>query len=335
MSQNSEYAFSLLQTQSASLDSIRVRDSHVIISAGAVLHGLDKDGLLHLLVPLALGEDDPALDERSAGVQLRPLTLESQGKRVRYLDVACQLPHLNALFYNVADEMLEEIPLDLRGAVHACHAVLDRWRELLERRRSHLLGFEQLLGLLAELLVLEALATRDPLKALQVWKGPQGERFDFVGGSIAVEVKASSVREGRSAEVHGIRQLEPIPGGELFLIFMRFESRTEGGLTVPAVVDRLITYGVPRLRLLDALQALGFSLSERSAYEGIKFELLEHLTYVVDQNFPRIIPASFTTGSTPSGVSHLRYRIDLAGPLPAPLEPVVAAAALDRLLASS
>lgn len=330
----SDYAYSLLRTEAASLDSIRVRDSDVTLDVGTVLHGLDTDGRLHLLVPLAGGES-PLTDERSAGVQLRAVTLATGGGHVSYLDVSCQLPHLNPLFCEVADEMLEEMRRDPSRATHACQVVLDRWRELLERRRSRLLGPEQLLGLLAELLVLEKLARRDTGGALALWTGPQGHRFDFVSGNNGLEVKSSSSREGRTAEIHGDRQLEAIPGGELHLIYMRLEPRAEGGETVPGVISRLIASGVSRLQLLETLEGVGFYLSDRTAYERVGFAVLEELTYPVNEDFPRIIPSSFASGSTPPGVSHIRYRVDLSGPSPAPLDPVAAGEVIDRFISGA
>jgi hypothetical protein len=181
----SEYAFSLLGTEIPSLGSLRVRDSDVVVTTGTVLHALDADGLLHLLVPLSQ-DDDPTPDQRSAGVQLVPIIIAAEEGTRRYLDVVCRLPHLNALFCEVADEMLEAMHSDPIRAALACVVVLNRWRELLERRTSTLLGPQQLMGLLGELLVLEQLATRNAGAALQRWTGPTGHRFDFVAGADAL-----------------------------------------------------------------------------------------------------------------------------------------------------
>jgi hypothetical protein len=330
----SAYAFDLLRTESPTAASIRVRDSDVAVTGGTILHGLDTDGHLHLLVPLISGED-AATDQRSAGVQLRLTTLASGGHQNWYLDVICMLPHLDPLFCQVADEMLEEMRHDPGQPAIACQMVLDRWRELLERGRTKLLGPEQLIGLLAELIVLDQLAVRDPVTALARWTGPLGHRFDFVSGSNAIEVKASGVREGRMAEVHGDRQLEPLPGGTLHLIYMRLEARDEGGETVPEFVDQIIGRGVPRIRFLEILEASGFILSDRDAYELHRYVVLEHLTYLVDDQFPRIIPASFVAGAIPSGVSRLRYTVDLSGLTPVPIPASEAIKVLDRFVSPS
>ncbi|HEX2092242.1 MAG TPA: PD-(D/E)XK motif protein [Longimicrobiaceae bacterium] len=330
----SAYAFDLLRTESPTAASIRVRDSDVTVQGGTVLHGLDTDGHLHLLVPLSGGEDG-VTDQRSAGVQLRPTTLAAGGHQDRYLDVVCLLPHLAPLFCQVADEMLEEIRHGPERPAIACQMVLDRWRELLERRRTKLLGPEQLLGLFAELLVLDQLAVRHPGTALARWTGPLGHRLDFVSGSNAIEVKASEAREGRMVEIHGDRQLEPLPGGTLHLIYTRLEARDESGETIPELVDQIIGRGVPRIRFIEILEAFGFMLSDRDAYQQFRYVVLEHLTYLVNDQFPRIIPASFVAGSVPPGISRLRYTIDLSGPTPAPLSADEAISILDRFVSPS
>ena len=329
----SEHAFTLLRTASVSLGALRVRDAEVRTTGGTVLHGLDANDLFHLLVPLLPGEK-PLADERSAGVQISPILLETDAGSRRYLDVICRLPHLNPLFFQVADEMLDAIRTDPSRAVLACHVVLDRWRELLERRKSKLLGPEQLMGLLGELLVLEQLALRDASLALAAWTGPQGHRFDFVSGKRAIEVKSSTTREGRSVEIHGDRQLDPVSGGDLHLFYMRFESREGSGETVPTVVDRILALGTPRFAFLEVLEQVGYSATDRSAYERIGFDVLESLVFAVDGDFPRITPSSFTAGSTPAGVSHLRYRVDLSGPTPVALNPASVPLLLNQFLSA-
>jgi hypothetical protein len=143
-------------------------------------------------------------------------------------------------------------------------------------------------------------------------------------------VKVSAIPEGRYAEIHGDRQLEPLPGGNLYMIYLRMEGRPEGGQTVPGTIDRVVNRGVPRLALLELLERVGYSALDKSTYDRMRYDVLEQLTYAVDDSFPRVIPASFIGGITPIGVSHLRYIVDLSGPAPAPLDATAAAGVLDR-----
>lgn len=331
MTSASEYAFRILSTEAPTTASIRVRDSEIETDAGQVLHGIDTGGLLHLLVPL-LQEQDPEPDERSAGVQIFPIELDHGGRSARYLDVVCRLPHLNALFHQVADEMLEEIEGDPAHAAEACRVVLDRWRELFERPHSGLLGPEALMGLLGELLIMEDLAGVDPVRALAAWTGPDSHRFDFVSGQDAIEVKTSATREGRAVEIHGVHQLEPIAGGRLHLAYVRLEARSGGAVTVPDLVDRIVMAGVSRHRLARRLEDAGCSMADRQVYARQAFDVRERLIYAVDDAFPRIIPGSFTSGALPPGVLRLRYYVELGGTVPAPLDETAAVTFLDRFL---
>ena len=314
----SEYAFNLLEAAAPSLGSIRIRETDILTTDGMVLHGLDEEGQLHLLVPLASG-DHPEPDRRSRGVQLVPRVLRAGEEDQPFLDVVCRLPHLNRLFFIVADEMLEEISETPHQAPLACRMVLDRWRELMERPRSSVLGSEALLGLFAELLILDELSQRVPGRAISYWLGPTGHRFDFLAGSHALEVKATGSREGRFVEIHGVLQLEPPAEGSLHLAFVRVEQVPDPGTSILDLVDRIVSRGVSRLELLSRLDQVGFSLTDRDAYERIYFEVLEYLIYGVDSDFPRIIPSSFIGGSVPDGVLGIRYQVDLTGALPQPM----------------
>jgi hypothetical protein len=327
----SEFAYRLLSVEHAEADKLRVRDSHVTTPAGTVLHGIDREGRLHLLVPVA-GDHSVTPDRRSAGVHLLPAVLESDLQRSAYLDVACVLEHLQPVFMTLADEMLEEIERSPAEALQVSLAVVDRWRELLGRSRSGLLGEDALTGLIGELVMLSALADHEPVGALDAWSGPLGHRFDFVSGSTSLEVKTTTAREGRSVEIHGVQQLEPLPDGRLYLAFVRLELRPAGTVTAPELVDALLTAHVPRGPLLERLHRVGFSLADRSVYDEMRYDVTEQHIYFVYEGFPRIVQGSFARGVMPAGVSSLRYRIDLSGPSPVALTAEEASAAL-RLIA--
>jgi hypothetical protein len=311
------------------LGEIRVRESDVRTAAGPVMHGLNTKGSRHLLVPLADSET-PIEDRRSAGVQIHVRSLLEGSELKRYLDVLCLRPDLNQLYSTVADEMLAGIEARPDDAGTACRDVLDRWRELLESPRQNLLGVQRQAALLAELEWVTMVASISPEAALTSWRGPLMDRQDFMTEGLAVEVKATLVREGRFTEVHGDRQLEVSPGGDLYLAFHRYEPVAKDGTSLPEQIERLIGAGVERKRLRSLLSQVGYDPRDTDTYAAFRFARTEFRVYPVDAAFPKVVPASFAGGVTPERVGAIRYVIDLEGEPPTPID----AASIDRVVAA-
>lgn len=308
----------LLATQPSVLGDVRVRETGITVSAGSALLGLDVDGGRHLLVPLH--PDEPLREDRtSRGVHITERTLLDGERSLRFADVACRVTHLVELFDILVDEMLDALERQPPSSPAACLAVLGRWRELLEHERGPLLGVERLAALLAELWHLRGIVERDPARRVDCWTGPRSDRHDLRRGSIALEVKATLVREGLSVEIHGQEQLEPPEGGDLYLGVMRLERVDRDGLTVPALVRELLDLGADRQQLIALLERAGYRLSESGTYERMHFRVRDHRIYTVDKRFPKIIASSFLSGAVPTGILRLRYDVDLTGESPVPL----------------
>jgi hypothetical protein len=66
----------------------------------------------------------------------------------------------------------------------------------------------------------------------------------------------------------------------------------------------------------------------------MRFRETESRTYVVDADFPRIVPSSFSTGSVPERVMSLRYTIDLEGEPPYPINHMALDVVVNELAAN-
>ena len=295
---------------------MRTMDAGAAAAGGRVLAGLDDSGLRHLLIPLAEGQHVEA-DRRSAGVHLVEREMEADGVRIRFADLACRRPHLTAAFAVLADEAAEEIRALPADADVAVGRVLGRWRELLDRDASSVLSLEQLTGLFGELWVL-CRSLAEGQSAVRRWSGPLGGRHDFTGPNLSLEVKSTLRREGRVIEVHGLEQMEPPPGGRLFLMLLRLE-RSEGGQSVPELVAGAVAATPDPLEVERRLAAAGYDRLHETKYQDLRFLVLERTSWEVQEGFPRIVRSSFTGGAMPAGTLALRYQIDLSGPAPTPL----------------
>jgi hypothetical protein len=77
------------------------------------------------------------------------------------------------------------------------------------------------------------------------------------------------------------------------------------------VVDELLSAGVSAEALFSALNATGIPVTELAATARVAFAVRERLTIPVDDETPRIVPASFVAGVRPVGVVDISYVIDL------------------------
>jgi len=321
-------AWAVLGAAAADERIIRVEHAGVTLPTGDVLAGLDIHGGRHLLVSVA-EPNSFREDRRSAGVQIRQAVLEEDGTSRVFLDVICLVPRLNDLFAEVASDMLEALFMDSSDPPRVCHAVLERWRELLDRPDPRLLGPQQLAGLFGELLFVRELGRRNPQQGVDGWTGPAKSQHDFARGSVAVEVKTTTVREGRVVQIHGAEQLEAPSAGDLYLAFVRLD--VEGiGTSVPQLIEEILELGVERRTFLDLLALAGYDSAKSPEYDRPLFAAREQMVYAVDDDFPRITDESFTRGRVPPGVLRLRYDIDLTNEPPVPLDDP----AVDLVLAS-
>jgi hypothetical protein len=307
---DSRKAFALL-AEGRRAGGLHVRESDVAVAAGPVLHALEGARRL-LLVPLA-AEDRPVTDEGSKGVILRPRDLDDAGALRRFQTVVCELSELNSAFETFCDEILEALADAPDNPPASCLAILERWRDLLEPRSSRLLGANALSGLLAELHLLERLASLGGAGgALDLWMGPGGARFDFMGQGSAVEVKATTSRDTFSVGIHGLLQLDPPSGTELYLYAEQLERVPAGDDSVPDALDRLVTSGIPRQALLAHVAQIGVLPADLDSYQMVRFRLLAHRTFRVQPGFPRLVAAELTDPTMADRVTNVSYTIDLS-----------------------
>lgn len=284
---------------------------------GPVLYALDAEDRLHLLLPLA-ADARFTPDQLSAGVQLLPRDLEDEQGSARFADLVCLKPHLVELFSHICDDVLASIASTTAGPVTAAKRVLNRWRELLERDRLGLLNVDELSGLFGELWILKQLAERSP-SVIGSWTGPSGSRFDFQRGLTAVEVKTIGSPDRLVVQIHGVDQLEPPVGGELYVVVVSVDRTNAAGDSVPSLIAHIRQLGIDAMELSSRLHAAGYEEHYEARYAEVRFAVLAERWFPVLEDFPRIRRSSFVWGDLPAGVFGLRYAVDLTTPPPSPL----------------
>lgn len=312
--------WNVLETEAADDSSaISVVDSGLTVRAGRVKLGVDPEGCRHVLIPLLPGEAF-APDTTGRSVHLRRVS----NRNIEYLSAVCLHGELHKVFAQFTLELFSEIG-NATSPARATVETLARWRLLFaDAASAGELSENQVIGLLAELLVLEEILGHDPNRDVGVWTGPQaaGSEHDFRRDSVALEVKATQRREGRIVGISSVDQLDPPPGGSLHLVHFRFEP-DPSGLSLPEVVER-VRQLCPVLNEFDyRIGASGYHERHSEHYERLRFAIVDRRTYDInDPAFPRIVPGSFSGGAVPPGTLRISYSIDLTNEPPVPISEV-------------
>ncbi|YCK80834.1 PD-(D/E)XK motif protein [Arthrobacter sp. D3-18] len=286
------------------------------VGAGELQAAVDMDGHFVVLVPLTHGETVPS-DNTASTVQLR--RQEAGGKA--YVGVSCLKPDLNDVFLMFVHDLIRSLPH--RGKV--CDVVVDvvhRWRSLFaEAEKAAILSIPQIIGLLAELHTLENILIGDPYRDLNVWTGPGKSQHDFRTVGHALEVKATTGREGLRVRISSVEQLNSDADVSLHLDVYRYEPSPEGD-SLPAAVARIQALQVEPGLLSSLLLKSGYRGQFSDVYQAYRFKTSGHYVYdVKESGFPRITPSSFVSGRLPSGTERLSYTIDLSNASTSPLSP--------------
>lgn len=269
--------------------------------------GLDHEGRPHLLVEAHTGEiAEPGI----VAISIRERDLQIDDAVRRHVDIACEVVELSEVFDHFVAAVLERSAERVDDVVDVVWEVLDRWRSFFAAMGAPP-ARETLTAVVGELLLLRDVARVDASDVLSAWVGPRGGRHDLRRGLSAVEVKTTRSHTSRVVTIHGDDQLLPPEGGTLHLHLIRLEEVAGLGVCVSDLVDELVGLGVPRVDLFDALADAGVPLAAFPAVAGIRFDVRERLSFIVDEQMPRIVPETFAAGRRPVGVLDITYRIDL------------------------
>lgn len=193
------------------------------------------------------------------------------------------------------------------GAIRIFVIRLSRWAELLRRRRTNELSFNERLGLLGELNMLvwaiDECGIDAPL-AIRGWRGPDGDSNDIGLNNVRVEVKAQLSTQRQSLKISSLDQLN-WDGRNLFVAVNRFCPSDEG-LSLKSlsstVSSRLATNKRGLMEFQRKLIVAGYDTDASYAEETFKLERLS--IYRVEEDFPRLVPSN-----VPLGITKVSYEI--------------------------
>lgn len=279
-----------------------------IDSVKGVYLAVDDQSRQHLLLET---DTEAQIDAgvTTLAVSTRPLRIAE--REIRALDITCLFTSLSEVFDHFAAAVIQRMAVASEKPADALKSVLASWKNFLVPP-SGPPGVDKIAATLGELLVVRDAVKGSGLVDIGFWSGPLGQRHDLRGGSTAMEVKTSRAHTGYRVTIHGEDQLVPPEDGKLYLHFVRLELVHGGALRLTSLVDELLDSGVSAEQLFNALSASGVAAVDLPATDKTTFDVLERMTLLVDDQTPRIVPASFIAGQRPPGVIDISYVIDLS-----------------------
>ena len=281
----------------------------VISPAGPVRYALGESGEARLLLPLREGENLRGLSE-APSLRICVSTYVASGRGVRFLDLTCLAHDLETVFAEVADEVISRIRAG-EGCAVAARSTIEDFRTLLLRPAGTGVATSAVVGLVAELLVLNRLLNRSP-RAWRAWRGPEGERHDFRSAGSSLEVKATT-RAGNSViTVNSMEQMEVPSGGSLHILHLTIEQVAAGLLSVSALGRAAMARADRPDAVRELVSAAGCTNVDSGGWNRVAFRLERERLFEVRDGFPRLVPSMLEGGALPSGIGRLTYQIDLA-----------------------
>lgn len=190
---------------------------------------------------------------------------------------------------------------------------LGSWAELFRKSANEGLTREQVVGLIGELLVLEALLDESGVSMdvlIRSWRGPDGDVRDIGINGARIEVKAQRSTASLRLRISSLAQLDD-RGDRVFVVLNRL-SPSDAGRSLLEIIETLQgRLQVCPLSSLEFDRKIALSgMSPDSSLVGERYVVDDRLVYAVTEGFPRLTPAN-----VPPGIDVATYEI--AGP---PLE---------------
>lgn len=263
---------------------IVARPSLATFKGERVLLGVSSRRRLSLMIPVSIDsvyEDD---EELTSTLSLKMLEQsDKDGQLRKFLTLQTSSEFDVTLFGAICDEAINRIE-DAEEIRELLRSIVSYWRSLLDSMVEKSFGKSKAIGLFGELVFLNILQAKCGDKALNAWVGPEGSRYDFLLEKSALEIKSTTRTDSLVAEVHGIDQLDAIPGKDRWLGVAQLEwdpngtplrqlvSSTRNLFRDKAKFDKkLELVGISDVGALDA----GYVFSQKQIYLDI-----------VDDSFP-------------------------------------------------
>ena len=282
--------------------------------ATGVWVAIDADHQRHLLLEVPEATQAPLTVTHGLQVAVARHRVLGRGPAA-YVDLQCLdsavLPTFAAVTADVIAHLGDAVPAASRAQVVS--EALNRWQWFWDVDPDRLSDNEAV-GLFGELWFLIQWVGVSPETA-HGWQASESSRHDFQWPLLSVEVKATA-RRRQGATVHQVQHLDQLAdpeSGELLLFSVRLTMDTLAhntlGTLVAYVLDRLPS-PPDRDLFLRKLSRRGYTPAPATR-ANVAYRVQEEELYRVDETFPRLTAASFSS-ELPAAVGDVSYTLDMS-----------------------
>jgi hypothetical protein len=215
-------------------------------------------------------------------------------------------------------DLFSIVCLDLAEATRIVHSPaagvsvffnrLRRWSELLSKSNAKQMSFQERLGLMGELCMIDWLTLETGTlvdSIIRGWRGPDGDTNDIGLNGARLEVKAQLSTQPIGIKVSSLTQLAE--DGKCLLVVLHRFSAVDDGISLAGLVDVISErIGENGPILMDFQRKLILSgYDENESYANDAMILDKRITYKVSTDFPRL-----QLSTVPIGITNASYFID-------------------------
>ena len=258
-------------------------------------------------------DGDLPISFKGLRVDERKLRLDSDEKEAaNYLAVSSRSEQ-ERLFTPVAKEIAGLVIEDGFSPLAAIMSTIRRWRGFWEKGGEGELTRSQLVGLLGEVWILRhVLIPELGAGAIDRWLGPNGERHDFQGRAVHIEVKVTE-KQIPLYHVSSLEQMEVPEDKTLYVAALMIRGEAGGSVDLVSEVrgcETALSEDLSKLEEFQAkLAAVGYRRESETDYRKYRFIVRSADLYAVNEDFPSLTHSSVVV---PTGVSGVEYQIDLS-----------------------
>ncbi|MBT89764.1 MAG: hypothetical protein CMN79_04655 [Spirochaetales bacterium] len=235
----------------------------------------------------------------------------------QFIDLECSLNAYISEFTEIVKEIAERILDSNELPLKAVTEIISNWKSFWTSEKKQILSDAEQIGLICELKVLKKLCEINHVNALSSWKGPLGEKYDFIFSSWVFEVKGTS-NEGHIHIINGLDQLKPPSEKNLALIsFLATKTEDVKAQSVQTWIEDIEVNILKNnadvvKRFYDLLIGYGYNRIHKEEYKKTKFDIYDGNFYLVNDTFPKFT-SDHLKKSLDNRISEIRYMIDLEG----------------------
>jgi hypothetical protein len=276
----------------------------------------DENKKLHFVIADSEVRKEDLFNPNVKGLSINLKKFKFRGREIeQFIDIEIGSNIYIGEFTQIVKEISEEVLTKDIKPMAAVKTVVNAWKSFWGNQASEILSEEKQVGLICELKVLKKLCEVDAELALQSWKGPLHEKYDFLFSEWAFEIKGTQ-RDGHIHIINGIDQLNPPHGKSLaFISFLVTKSANTNSKSLEEwISDFENKIFKDRIDLLDRFRKLillyGYNRTYSEDYGNVKYDIYDGNVYLVNNNFPKLTSESLKE-SLDRRISELRYIISL------------------------